>query len=103
MAFRVVVRPLALRDLDETALYIAAQGNPERAARWRDEAFDRIDELAEMPTRHARCPESNELGVELRQFHHHSHRVIFRVVGDTVEVLRVYHAARRDLRSEDLP
>lgn len=73
MAFSVVVRPLALRDIDETALYIAAQGNPERAGRWHEGVLDRIDELAEMPASYAICPESEGLGIEIRQFHYHSH------------------------------
>lgn len=97
MAFSVVVRPTAFVDIDEETLYIAEQGNPIRAGKWREGLFDRIEELCDLPRRHPLAPESEELGQELRQFYYHSHRVIYRVLKSEVEILRVYHGSRRAL------
>ena len=43
--------------------------------------------------------------MELRQFHYHSHRAIFRIHENDrlTEVLRVYHGSRRPLDPGDLP
>ena len=104
MAFRLRTTPQAERDIVEAAAFIA-NDSPERARRWFVGIKSRLREIPQAPLAFPIVPEAQEIGVELRQARFHSHRIIFRVdaAARVVDVLRVHHAARRDLRSEDLP
>lgn len=94
----------ALVDIDE-ASEIIAQDAPRRANDWYRGVKRAISGLSEMPHRFSTCPEAPEIGADIRQFHYHSHRVIFRVIEAerVVQVLRVYHGSRRALDSRSLP
>jgi hypothetical protein len=53
------------------------------------------------------APESGDFDFELRQINYGSgkrptHRALFRIVGNTVEVLSIRHLAQRALRPGDL-
>lgn len=91
--------PTALGDVDDYAAYITARGNPASARDW----IARADELAATAAGQPRIgrvvPEFERS--DLRELFFHSHRLIYRVKGAAVEVLRVWHAARR-LREKDL-
>jgi hypothetical protein len=95
--------PSALADLTEATEFIA-RDSARHAKAWLSGAWIKIFGLAENPKSYAVIPESAELGVELRSRHHHSHRVIFWVRDEyeTVEILRVYHGARRALTQRDI-
>ena len=103
MAFRIIVMPSAYVDLDEHAERIA-EDSPENASKWLAVAWRKIFSLQEMPHRFAMIEESAELGVELRSVIHHSHRIIYRIDDDRmiVEIIRVYHGARKPLTQEDI-
>lgn len=96
MALRVRILGEALQDIAEASAKIA-EDSPSAARQWYRALRTKISDLSEMPRRYALAPEAEELGSELRQFHHYSHRVIFRVRNDAVEILRVYHGARHAL------
>lgn len=91
--------PTALDDVDAYAAYITSRGNLGAAGEW----IDKADELADTAARHPQIgrivPEIERR--DLRELFFHSHRLIYRVKGGTVEVLRVWHASRR-LRKKDL-
>ncbi len=95
--------PSAHADLTEATEYIS-QESARYANEWLSKAWVQIFGLAENPKRFAAIPESMELGVELRALHHYSHRIIFWVRDEyqTVEILRVYHGARRPLTRIDI-
>ena len=105
MVFKVVVDPAALEDIDEATRYIAAQGNPERAMRWKVGALSAIGSLREFSMRCAVIPEAVDLDNAFRHLHYHSHQIVFEIYEEdrTVVVARVYHVARRALRLSDLP
>jgi len=48
--------------------------------------------------------EADELGAEVRDVLHYSHRIVFLVkaADDVVEILRVYHSARKPLTEKDI-
>lgn len=104
MAFRVLLDPLAVTDIDETTLYIAERGDPERALAWKSGVYKAIRALRVSPLSCVMVPEAERLGVEYRQIRYHSHRIVFLVDEEerTVYVARVYHSARRALRISDL-
>jgi plasmid stabilization system protein ParE len=103
MAYRIVVTPSAVRDLEEYADYVASD-SLEESRKWLRGAWDTIFSLREQPFRFAVIEESAEVGEELRDVLHHSHRIVYRVLEDqqVVEVLRVWHGARQALSSGDL-
>jgi plasmid stabilization system protein ParE len=81
----------ALRNLDEEASFIAADDSA--AARLVVErVLEAVAQLAEQPGlgRPGRVPGTRELIVSETR-----HLVPYRVRGDTVEVLRVFHTSRR--------
>ncbi len=93
---RLVVRPLAKRDLDEQARYIA-RDNVEAALRFLDAAEGAFDRLRSLP----------EIG-KVRKFQHpelahvrswpipgfEKHIIFYKASLERVEVLRVVHSAR---------
>jgi len=81
----------ALRNLDEQAAYIATD-NPEAAVRMVGRVCGAIEGLAEYPSlgRPGRVPGTRELVVSGTPF-----VIPYRVRGDQVEILRVFHGAQR--------
>ena len=81
----------ALINLDDEAEYIA-RDNPGAAARIVDRIATSVDRLATHPAsgRPGRVPGTRELVVTGTPY-----IVPYRVRGDTVEILRVFHAARK--------
>ena len=82
---------LALNDLDEAADYIA-QDNPEAASRVLKRISNAVRILAEHPHlgRAGRVPGTRELMISGTPF-----IVPYRVIENTVQVLRVLHAKRK--------
>jgi addiction module RelE/StbE family toxin len=81
----------ALRNLDEEAEYIA-RDDPDAAARIVQRIATAIDQLTSHPAsgRIGRVPGTRELVVNGTPYIVH-----YRVRGDAVEILRVFHAARK--------
>jgi addiction module RelE/StbE family toxin len=82
---------LALNDLDEAGKYIA-QDNPAAASRVLKRIRDATCLLAEQPHagRAGRVPGTRELVIAGTPF-----IIPYRVIGDTVQILRVLHAKRK--------
>lgn len=104
MAYQIVVMPLAVADL-EASTRLIAKDSKAQARKWLRDAWDQIFSLATMPERFPVIDESAEIGTDVREVLHHSHRIIYRVKKSerTIEILRVWHSARRPLGSSDLP
>ena len=81
----------ALRNLDEEATYIAAD-NLTAARLVVRRVFEAVEQLAQQPNigRPGRVPGTRELIVRNTRY-----IVPYRVRGDVVEILRVFHASRR--------
>ena len=81
----------ALRSLDEEAEYIA-RDNPQAAARIVVRIASRVDRLATHPAsgRPGRVPGTRELVISGTPY-----IVPYRVRDDNVEILRIFHAARK--------
>jgi plasmid stabilization system protein ParE len=103
VTYRVVIAPRALADAEHIYQWIATtQTAPLNAARWFDGLFEAIATLKEFPHGCARAPESEFFDREVRQLLHHSHRVLFAIEGDVVEVFHIRHGAMLPLRPEDI-
>ena len=81
----------ALATLDEISDYIA-KDDPNAAQRMAERVFDAVDHLLEHPAmgRMGRLPGTRELVVTGTPY-----LVPYRVTGDVVEILRVFHGAQR--------
>ena len=81
----------ALRNLDEEAEYIA-RDNPQASARIVERIAASVDRLGKHPAsgRIGRVPGTRELVITGTPY-----IIPYRVRGDTVEILRVFHAARK--------
>ncbi len=80
----------ARNDVEEYAAFIRLD-NLAAADRWTAEILARAKQAARFPG----------LGRVVRQFIIYSHRLIYRVKGEVIEVVRVWHASRR-LRKREL-
>jgi toxin ParE1/3/4 len=80
----------ALRNLQAVLDYIAAD-NPTRAVTFARELKQKIERLGEFPGlgQSGRLPGTRELVL------HANYRVIYRVEGEAVQVLRIHHHAMR--------
>ncbi len=81
----------ALRNLDQAATYIA-EDDPRAAVRMIGQVRDSVERLGRHPAlgRPGRVPGTRELVVPGTPF-----VIPYRVRGNTIEILRVFHGARR--------
>jgi len=66
----------------------------QRAVKWFREIERQIRTLSRSPKRCPVIPESEEIGREYRHLIYGNYRTIFRIEGEVVYVLRVFHGAR---------
>jgi len=91
--YKVLLTRLIQNDLAEIYDYIAAD-SPANAAAFVSALEEKVHSLAIMPERAHLIPENSLLGTRYRQLVHGSYRIIFRIHGDSVMVLRLVHGAR---------
>ncbi len=105
MAFQVVFRPRARSDIAATVAWFA-RTSPAAAARWRAGLLRIVENLETDPNRYPAADEAADLGVDLRQLlygrRRNVHRVLFTIEGQTVNILRIRHAAQDQLASDDI-
>jgi len=103
MAFKIFVMPSAISDLENYTNFVA-EDSLDRSRTWLQGAWEQIFSLAEMPERFSVIEESEELGQELRDLIYHAHRIVYRIdrESERVEILRVWHCARRALGVPDV-
>ena len=101
MVFRVEISPSALQDIENILIWMT-ENYPEIVEEWYLGILDAIRSLEKFPNRCPLARESEEIGLEIRQLLYKQHRIIFRVIDDSVVISRVRHIARDSLLSEDL-
>jgi plasmid stabilization system protein ParE len=105
VAFQVIFRRRAEADI-AAAVTWRARTNAAAAARWREGLFRIVEKLEADPARYPTADESIDLGVELRGLLYgrrpNVFRVLFTIEGQTVNVLRVRHAAQDRLAPGDV-
>jgi len=91
--YKVLLTRHAQNDLAEIHDYIGAD-SPENADDFVLNVEGKILALTTMPERASLIPENTVLGTRYRHLVHGKYRIIFRIQGNTVMVLRVIHGAR---------
>jgi plasmid stabilization system protein ParE len=105
MSYTLWIATRARADIRDTVVWLR-QRNLARAARWYAQALAAIRTLASNPDRCPQAEEAADLGVDLRQLLFGKRRGVYRVLfiidGQTVNILRVRHAAQDQLSPDDI-
>ncbi|HLO97384.1 MAG TPA: type II toxin-antitoxin system RelE/ParE family toxin [Fimbriimonas sp.] len=98
MTFKVIIMPAAMMDLDEYTEFISRDSKTHGKA-WLAHMLDQMHSLYDMPERYPAVEEAFASGRNMRVINTSTHRIFFSVHHDArvVEVLRVWHTARRSL------
>lgn len=103
--YRVTWTRIAANELVTISQWIA-QKNPPAAARWLDATEARVTTLKSFPERCHPAPEAKETDVDVRQLivgkRRGQYRVLFRIKGKEVHVLRIIHGMREHLTPEEI-
>ena len=101
MTYRVKLMPQAEADIERIYRWVVSE-TPLRGSEWFNGLVEAIGTLSHNPERSAPAPESPLFEEPIRQLVYGKrsgrYRVLFRVRGETVEVLHVRHGARRRVR-----
>ena len=89
--FKVIFAPRAGRDLESIVYYIAKNAGSEIAERFGIQLVEKALSLRVFPERGRVVP---EVGEPFREIIFRSYRIVYRLSGDLVEVVRFWHAAR---------
>ncbi len=107
MTYALVIEQDAFAQLRRAARWYAERSQSQQVAeRWYTGFLEALRALEEDPHRFALARESHRFPYELRELLYGSgrkktHRALFRVRGNRVEVMAIRHAAQRDVRPED--
>jgi plasmid stabilization system protein ParE len=105
VAHTITIFPRAMTDIQAVVAWRRSR-SPASAARLHAGLLAAIRSLADNPERCPLADEAADLGVDLRQLLHgrrrNVYRVLFMIDGQTVNVLRVRHAAQDRLGASDL-
>jgi plasmid stabilization system protein ParE len=108
MNYRLKLTNEAADRLFETARWYAETSQSlEVATAWYDGLLDQLETLTRNPFGGSLAAENELFDFELRELLYGSgkritHRALYRIVGNTVEVLTIRHHAERPLRADDL-
>ncbi len=80
-------------DLEHVYYYIAAD-NPNNAANFVLQLEKKVYSLNTFPERHPLIPENEFFRTDYRHLVYKKYRIIYRVIGDAVFILRIIHGAR---------
>lgn len=103
MPIKIRFSPEADADLVEAVGYIRAESGIRAGSRWRRGLLELAQSLDQMPLRGALAAEEELAALGVRELRYHSHRVLYRVGENEIEIARVYHSRRDRLRARDLP
>lgn len=108
MTYKVSIPPRVRGHLKlASAWYAERSGSVAVAERWHNGFLATLDSLKTNPSRCGVAHESECFDFEIRELLYGSgrrktHRALFRIVGDRVEILAIRHVAQRDLNPDDL-
>ena len=93
MAYKLIWSPASREDLKEIVRFIA-RDNPHRAASFAFELMGRTDALQQHPELGRSVPELRN--PQIREIIFRPYRIVYRIASErqTIEILRVWHAAR---------
>jgi toxin ParE1/3/4 len=101
MAFRVEITEEAERDAEDILTWLIAEGSGETGLRWFQGLEEAATSLSTFPERCPVVPENKEFPFAVRHLLYgrrpHVYRVIFKMEGETVYILRIRHGRRQPI------
>lgn len=111
MAYRVDISPSALQDAEDAYFWIK-QRWPARAGEWYEGLLEKIFSLENFPARCPLAPESEDIGLEIRQLLYGSKGNVYRILfcigidgttgEDVVRIYRIRHRARKRIEVDEI-
>ena len=106
MAYRVVLTDKAEADVESVLKWFHDQRATEAGGRWYAQLVARLDTLESHPERCALAAESEDVGEEIRELllgrRRYKYRILFRISGKTVVILRIWHGSRNSITRDDI-
>ncbi|MCA9218762.1 MAG: type II toxin-antitoxin system RelE/ParE family toxin [Planctomycetales bacterium] len=106
MPYRVLITAKAEADVEVVLRWFRDQRAARAGKRWFNQLMAKLDALESDPERFPVAPESAEIAVEIREFllgrKQSRFRVLFRIDGQTVTILRLWHGARDSITRRDV-
>jgi plasmid stabilization system protein ParE len=110
MAYRVKVSSSALADAEDGYLWMKEHASEAKAIKWYNGLVDTVSSLEDFPRIGALAPESDNLGIELRQLLYGKRSATYGILctlywedgEEIVRVHRIWHGARDRIRLTDL-
>lgn len=104
--YQVQLTESAERDVDSVLAWFAEQKAREAGSTW---VVQLLKKIASLESRPERCPlaeESVELDIQIREIlfgrRQHKFRILFRIAGHQVFVIRIWRASRGTINSDSL-
>ncbi len=91
--YKVLITKIAEEDIRNIFEYIS-NDNPRAAANWRAEIRSQIASLKQFPARGSVIPEADDIGIDYRHIIYGDYRTIFKITGDIVFIMRVFHSSK---------
>jgi plasmid stabilization system protein ParE len=101
MSFGIHVTAMAVADMADIYAHLA-ETSPEAAERVQTSIEDVIASLTDLPKRYALAPEAFTHRKEVRHVVVGKYRVVFMVIMETVNILRIRHVAQAPLGPDEL-
>lgn len=106
MAYRVVLTDRAEADVESILKWFCDQRATDAGGRWYMQLIAKLDTLENHPQRCALATESEAVGQEIRELllgrRRYKYRILFKISGKSVVILRVWHAARDSITRDDV-
>ena len=106
MRYQVRLTFKAERDIENVLRWFAEEHSSAAGAQWLSSLMARLNTLESDPARLPLAEESDDAGGEIRELHFGKrrgiYRLLFRIQGKTVYILRIWHSARQSPTPEDL-
>lgn len=92
--YHINIKPTAENDLETRYMQIA-EDSPQNALNWYLSIVEAIEKLDTMAERCPIAPEDEDIQLGIRHLIIGSYRVLYKINGDTVDVLHVRHSAKK--------
>jgi plasmid stabilization system protein ParE len=101
MTYRIHVNAAAIADMQAIHAYLD-ESSPKAAQRLLGLFEASIEALADFPKRYPVAPESSRSSTEIRHLPVGNYRILYIIIGETVQVLRIRHSAQPPMDPKNL-
>jgi plasmid stabilization system protein ParE len=93
--FKAVLTRRAETSLEDITDYYLSQYSTTRTIKVLDSIDDMLERICKAPNHFPKCFDIPETGNNIRQaIVHDTFKIVFRIAGDTIEVIEIFHGSR---------